>query len=45
MPTARERLEHEARLLETEVTRLRAFSDDLGGHGYFYHRGRRISLN
>lgn len=45
MPTARERLEHEVKLLETEVTRLKAFSDVLGGRGYFYYRGRRLSLN
>lgn len=45
MPTARERLDHEVKLLETEVARLKAFSDVLAGHGYFYYRGRRLSLN
>jgi len=45
IPSARERLEHETRLLETEVTRLGSFRELLSGRGYCFYRGRRLSLN
>jgi Lon protease-like protein len=45
LPGARERLGQEVRLLETEIGRLEAFASVLDDRGYFYYRGKRLSLN
>jgi len=45
LPGAPERLEQEVRLLETELGRLEEFAAVLDERGYFYYRGRRLSLN
>ncbi len=45
LPGAQERLDQEVKLLEGELGRLEAFAEVLGEKGYFYYRGKRMSMN